>query len=83
MDVDPLDDQDLLHEVDLALGLRRQPAPARVDPARFQRATQGAGESTCRGRHDVVERRRVIGVLTGCRAVVLAHRAVRAEGDGL
>ena len=81
VDADPLDDEHLVHEVDLALGLGGQPALARVDPARLQRAAQGPGQSTRSRRDDVVERRRVLGVLAGGGAVMLAHRAVRAERD--
>jgi len=82
-DADPLDDEHLVLEVDLAFGLGRQPSPARVDPARLQRATQGAGESTGSGGDDIVERRGVIGILAGRRAVVLTDLVVGAEVDGL
>ena len=81
VDADLLDDEHLVHEVDVALGLGGQPALARVDPARLQRATQGPGQSTGSRRDDVVEGRGVLGVLAGGGAVVLAHRAVRAERD--
>src|SRR5579859_4550947 len=76
---DPLDHQDLLILVDLALGLRGEPALARIDPARLQRATQRAGQSTGGGGHHVVERGRVLGVLAWRRAVVLADLVVGAE----
>ena len=82
-DPDLLDDEDLLLQVDLAFGLRGQTSLARVDPARLQRAAEGAREST-RGRSDdVVERCRVLRVLTGRRAVVLAHGPMRTEDHGL
>jgi hypothetical protein len=79
----PLDDEDLVLDVDLALGLRRQPPLARVDPARLQRATQGAGESTGGCGDDVVEGRGVVGILTRRGAVVLADLVVRTEEDRL
>jgi hypothetical protein len=79
----PLDDEHLLVEVDLAFGFRRKPALARVDPARLQRATQGAGESTGRGGDDVVERGRVVLILAGRRAVVLTNLVVGSEEHGV
>ena len=82
-DVNPLDDEHLVLDLDLAFRLRRQPPPARIDPARLQRATQGAGESTRSRGDDVVESRSVLGILTGRRAVVLTDLVVGAEEDGL
>ena len=78
-DADPLDHEDLVLDVDLALRLRAQSPFTRVDPARLQRATQGAGESTGGGGDNIIEGRRVIGILPWCRAVVLAHLVVCAE----
>jgi hypothetical protein len=83
VNLDPLDDQDLVLEVDLAFGLGGQLAAARVDPARLQRATEGAGESTRRRGDDVVESRGVLGVLAGSGAVVLTDGTMGAERDGL
>ena len=40
---DSLDDEDLVFDVDLALGLGAQASFTRIDPARLQRATKGAG----------------------------------------
>jgi len=82
-DVDLLDHQDFVFQVDLAFGLGGEPPLTRIDPARLQRAAQGAGESTSGRRDHVVEGRRVVGVLAGRRPVVFAHRAVRAEYDWL
>src|SRR5690349_25166200 len=78
-DPDPLDHEDLLLDVDVALGLGRQPPLARVDPARLQRASKGAGESTGGRGDDVVEGGGVLRVLTWRRSVVLADGPVRAE----
>jgi hypothetical protein len=83
VDADLLDHKDFVLDVDFALGLGGQPALARVDPARLQRAPEGAGESTRRGGDHVIEGRRVFRVLARRGAVVLAHRAVGAERDGL
>lgn len=74
-----LDHQDAVLDVDLALGLGAELAAARVYPARLQRAAQGAGESTGGRRHHVVERGRMLRILSRRGAVVLADRAVRAE----
>jgi len=82
-DVNPLDHEHLVLEVDLAFGLGRKPTLARVDPARLQRATQGAGESTGGRGDDVIESGGVIGILARRRAVVLADLIVRAEEDRL
>ena len=78
-DADPLDDQDLVLDVDITLRLRAQPSPARVDPARLQRATQGAGESTRGGGDNIVEGCRVIGILPCGGAVMLTHLVVGPE----
>jgi hypothetical protein len=80
---DALDDQDLVLDIDLAFGLGGQFAAARVDPARLQRATQGAGESTSRGGDYVVESGCVVGVLARRGAVELADLAVGSESDRL
>lgn len=79
IDSDPLDDQDLVLELDVPLRLRRQPSLRSIDTTRLQRATQGAGESTGRGRDDVVEGGGVLRILAGGGAVVLPDRAMGAE----
>jgi hypothetical protein len=76
---DPFDHQDLVLQVDLALGFRRELSLAGVDPARLQRATQRARESTGgRGDH-VIEGGGVVGVLAWRGAVVLADLVMGAE----
>lgn len=53
---DPLDHQHPVLHLDVAFGVRLQlPLPG-VDPARLQRATQGAGQSAGGGGNHVVER---------------------------
>src|SRR5436189_4922508 len=79
--VDLLDDQNLVLDVDLALRLGGQLTAARVDPARFQRATQCSCESTGGGRDQVVQGRGLIWVLAGSGSVVLSHRPVGSERD--
>src|SRR5260370_2281310 len=81
--MDALDHQHLvLHDHD-TLGIGGQLSLARVDPARLQRASKGARESTGRSGDHVVERGGVIGVLAGSGAVMLAHLVVGSEHDGL
>jgi hypothetical protein len=82
-DSDPPDDEDLLVEHHIAFREGIQAPLARVDPARPQRATEGAGESASRGRRHVVERCGALGELARGRPVVLAHLVVRAEDDRL
>ena len=83
VDVDALDDEHLVLDDHGAFGLGAQLPLARVDPARLQRATQGAGESTCGRGDDVVEGRGVVGILPRLGAVVFAHLVVGPEPDGL
>ena len=82
-DPDVLDGQHLVLDEDLTFGLRRQLAVARIDPARFQRASQCPCESTRRRRDHVVEGRGVIRVLTRGGAVVLSDLVVSPEDHGL
>ena len=62
-DPDALDDEHLVFDHDVAFSLRTQPALASVDPARFQRASQRAGESTGGGRYHIVECRGMVGMV--------------------
>jgi hypothetical protein len=81
--VNALDHQHLVLDDHDTLGIRGQLSLAGVDPARLQRASKGARESTGRRGDHVVERRGVIGVLAGRGAVMLAHLVVGSEHDGL
>src|SRR5260370_1490549 len=81
--MDALDHQPLVLDEHDTLGIGGQLALAGVDPARLQRATKGAGESTGRCGDNVVKRGGVIRVLAGSGAVVLAHLVVGSEHDGL
>ena len=80
---DALDDEDLVFYLDVTFGGRHQLAAARLDPARLQRATQGAGESTGGGRDHVVERRGVRLVRPGGCLIVRRHLVVHPEEDWL
>lgn len=80
-DPDPPDDEDVLLEHHIAFREGLQASLARVDPARLQRATEGAGESASSGRHHVVECGGALGKLAWGRPVVLTHLVVRAEDD--
>lgn len=76
---DPLDHQDPVLHLDVAFGVRLQlPLPG-IDPARLQRATQGARESAGGGGNDVVERGGPGFHPFRQPAVVLADGSVRAE----
>ena len=76
-----LDHQHLVLDLHVAFSITDEPAASGVDPARLQRATQGAGQSTRRGCHDVIERGGVVGVEPGRGSVVLAHLVVGSEHD--
>ena len=78
-DADPLDDQRLLFHDHVAFGFRREPALTGVDPARLQRASQRAGESTGRRGDHIVQGGRMVRVLARRRAIVLAHLIMSAE----
>jgi hypothetical protein len=82
-DVDGLEHQDSVLDEDLASSLRAEFSTSRVDPARLQRAAEGAGKSTGGGGNDVVKRCRVVGVLSRLGAVMLAYRTMRSKRHGL
>ena len=75
---DPFNNQHTVFDFDLAFGRRDQIAPARIDSARLQRATQGSGESTGRGRDHVVKSGRVR-LVPGLRLVVLRDLVMNPE----
>ncbi len=80
-DPNPLDDEHAILDLDVTFGIRPQVALPSFDPARLQRATQGAGQSTGRRRHDVVERGRVRLEGARRRSVMFGHLVVDAEAD--
>lgn len=80
-DTNPLDDEDAILDLDVPLDIRKKAALISGNPARLQRATQGAGQSPGRGGDDVVERGRVrFECAWGC-VVVLSDFVVHAELD--
>jgi len=81
-DADPLDDEDVVLELDLADRLARQPALARVDSTRLQRAPEGAGQSAAGGGDDVVEGGGVFSLAVSLDAVVVGDLVMHAEEDG-
>ena len=81
IDPNPLDDEHAILHLDVPFGRRRQVALPSFDPARLQRATQGAGQSTGRRRHDVVERGRVRLEGAGRGSVMFSHLVVNAEAN--
>jgi len=81
--LDALDHQHLPLQFHLANRFRGQPALAGRDPARFQRATQGAGQSTGCGGNQVVERGSVGFVDVGIDPIVLGYLGMNAKQYGL
>ena len=75
--VDALDDQYVLLELDLSA--RHTSETLDGDLARFQRASEGTGQSAGRSGHDVIERRGVRLDLRRINLVVLSHSAMNAE----
>ena len=82
-DPNALDDEHAALDLDVALGLGCEVSLAGVDLARLQRATQRAGESTCRGGDHVIERCRMRLELAGFRPVMRRHLVVHAERNRL
>jgi hypothetical protein len=74
------DDQDLSVLLDLTLRLRVKISFPSGYPARFQRATKGARQSTCRGSHQVVQGSGVRLVDRHVRAVMFGDFIMHAEG---
>jgi hypothetical protein len=81
--VDMPDDQNIAFEFDLADCFRDQPVIRRIDLTRFQRASEGARQSTRCGCNDVIERRRVRFQRFGRNLVVLGNGAVHTEDHRL
>ena len=79
MNGDALDDEHLFLEHHLADCLDLIALRIDIDVARFQRAGEGAGQSAASGRHDVIQRRCVRGVLVGADAVVLSDLGMNAK----
>ncbi len=82
-DPNALDDEHAVLDLDIPLGLGGEMSLASVDLARLQRATQRAGESTCRGGDHVIERCRMRLELAGFRPVMRRHLVVHAERNRL
>lgn len=73
--------QNALVHFHLSMSDRRQVACARRDPARLQRASEGAEQSTTSGGNDIVDRRCVrVGHVT-LNAVVTSDRTVSTEAN--
>jgi hypothetical protein len=81
--VNPLDDQDIIFEFDLAGRLRDQPRIRRIDLTRLQRASKGSGQSTGGGRDYIVQSRGVRFQDIRWNLVVFGDRAVNTEDHGL
>ncbi len=79
-DVDAFDDEHTIFCFDVANRVRNQIAAACVDLARLQRASQGAGQSTGRGRHDPINRGGIRRKVVHRDAIVLSDIGVDAKG---
>jgi hypothetical protein len=79
--VDPLDDEDLALELDLAPNFGGQLATGRIYLARLQRAPEGPGQSAAGRCDNVVEGRCVRGKVLGVDAVVIGDLRMDTEGD--
>ena len=78
-DVDPTEQQNALVHFHFSMSHRRQVACARRDPARLQRASQGAKQSTAGGGNHIVDRRGVRIGHVPLNAIVASNRTVSAE----
>jgi hypothetical protein len=80
--VDPLDDEDLVVELDFADGVATETTVSGGDVSCFERTPERAGQSTGGGRHDIVEGGGMgfEGALGG--VVVGSDGTVDPEGDG-
>lgn len=83
LDPDPFDDKHLLLDDNVAFCLSEEPILARIDSARLQRAAECARQSTGCSGDDVVERRRMLGILAGDGPVVLTDLVMGSEDDGM
>ncbi len=80
---DPLDHEDSVALEDLALRLGVERVTFDLNPARLQRAREGARQSASRGGDHVVEARGLRCEVLGRDAVVLGDLGVNAELDRL
>jgi hypothetical protein len=81
--VDAPDHQDIRLKLNFTNGFRHQPPARCIDLTRLQRASQGSGQSTSRGRYDVIESRSVRLSNRRRNFIVLGNGAVYAKDYGL
>jgi hypothetical protein len=82
-DLDPLDYEHTVLGLDLPDGFDLVTLGIDFDLARFQRASEGAGQSAAGGCHHIVERGGMRWVLLRSDAVMVGDLRVHAEDDGL
>ena len=80
--VNAANDQNAAFSFDLANRFRYQPFIRSINLTRLQRASKGAGQSTSRRRHNVIERRRVRLQNIWRDFVMFRHRAMDTENHG-
>ncbi len=78
-DVDPANDEYPLIDLDFAAGLSDEPTFAGRNCARFQRATEGASQSTGRGGNHIVQRCRMRCMFGRVGMIELGYFGVHAE----
>jgi hypothetical protein len=82
-DVNSPDHEHPIFIFDLAADIGREPAIARVNLARFQRATEGSKHSATRSGNDVIDRRRMgFAYFVFVNSIVLGDCAMDAERNG-
>ena len=82
--MNPAEDQNVFFYLNLTRNIGSQSFVTSAYLTRFQRAPEGAGQSTGGRRHDVIDRRRVLlGNRIGVSSVVPGDCAMHAKDDGL
>jgi hypothetical protein len=80
--VDPFDNEDASLQLDLAPGFGLETSLCRRNPARFQRAPEGPGESAGGSGDDIVERC-CMGFDRGVNLIVFRYFGMHPENNGL
>ena len=79
VDVNAANDEHMVFGLYLAHCIRAEPAFSGRNPARFQRAAKGTGQSASSGGDEVVERRGMRLMAAGLHVIVFGDLGVHAE----
>jgi hypothetical protein len=82
-DVDPADHEDVILQLNFADSFRHQSLIRSINLTRLQRASEGSGQSTRRGRDNIIQGSRMRFQNRGRNLVVLRHSPVYSEYDRL